>query len=291
MNSLIYGSGFGLYGYLPAIYDFSSRIYLNEKYKTFFNSRNELVKFESKIIWYGNINKIKHKIDFLVIAKRPTDQSRIIKNLIKKKNKIKHLFLEKPISITPKKSYELINILNKKKINYSVGFLFKYTKWYHLIEKKISNRKENTILIKWNIPKKTKLSNLWKYNFDEGGGLIRYYGIHFIKLLSDLNFCFIKKNIIKKNCWELIILDKKNNLIKLILKYSNSSNFFYKINKAKTNKLNNPFNNKINYKSIDPRCIFLRKYIRQNLYNDSSSNMKNFLEFWHLIEKNLSHIV
>ena len=142
MNSLIYGSGFGLYGYLPAIYKFSSTIFLNKKYKIFFKSRNELAKFESKIVWYVNFNKIKHKIDYLVIAKRPSDQSKIIKSLIKKKKKIKHLFLEKPISITPKKSSKLIDILDKKKINYSFGFLFKYTKWYKLIKKKYQQKRK-----------------------------------------------------------------------------------------------------------------------------------------------------
>ena len=162
MNSLIYGSGFGLYGYLPAVYDFSSIIYLNKKYKTFFNSRNELAKFESKIIWYSDINKIKHKIDYLVIAKRPRDQSKIIKSLIKKKIKIKHFFLEKPISTTPKKSSELLNIIYKKKINYSVGFLFEYTNWFQLIKKKLLNKKKSKIFIKWNISKKVKFSKLWK---------------------------------------------------------------------------------------------------------------------------------
>ena len=104
MNSLIYGSGFGLYGYLPSIYKFSSKIYLNKKYKFFFNSRKELAKFETKIIWYTSVNKIIKKIDYLIIAKRPNDQSKIIKSLLNKKNKIKHFFFRK------------INIFNSKKI-------------------------------------------------------------------------------------------------------------------------------------------------------------------------------
>ena len=58
-------------------------------------------------------------------------------------------------------------------------------------------------------------SKSWKYNFNEGGGLIRYYGIHFIKLFSDFNFDIIKKNMIKKNYWELNIQDKKRNSISI----------------------------------------------------------------------------
>ena len=229
MISLIYGSGFGLYGYLPAIYKFSTKIYLNKKYESFFNSRNELAKFESKIIWYNSINKIIQKIDYLVIAKRPEDQSRIIKSLLNKKNKIKHFFLEKPISSTPEKSSNLLKKIYLKKINYSVGFLFEYTSWYKLINNRIKNKKNNDILIRWNI-KKNDTKELWKYNHNMGGGLIRYYGVHFIKLLSDFDFTIIKKNIINKNYWELNIEDKKKNRIKLLIRYSKISKFSYKIN-------------------------------------------------------------
>ena len=291
MISLIYGSGFGLYGYLPAIYKFSTKIYLNKKYENFFNSRNELAKFESRIIWYNSINKIIHKIDYLVIAKRPEDQSRIIKSLLNKKNKIKHFFLEKPISSTPEKSSNLLKKIYLKKINYSVGFLFEYTSWYKLINNQIKNKKNNNILIRWNI-KKNGTKELWKYNHNIGGGLIRYYGVHFIKLLSDFDFTIIKKNIINKNYWELNIEDKKKNRIKLLIRYSKISKFSYKINDQDLNKLNTPFFNKINCKLIDPRCFFLKKYIHKNLsyYKNNLLNMKRFFDLWRRVEGKINKI-
>ena len=291
MISLIYGSGFGLYGYLPAIYKFSTKIYLNKKYELFFNSRNELAKFESKIIWYTNINKIIQKIDYLIIAKRPQDQSRVINSFLNKRNKIKHFFLEKPIACTPKKSSNLLKKIYLKKINYSVGFLFEYTSWFKLIKNQIKNKKNNNILIKWNIIK-NDAKNSWKYNHKIGGGLIRYYGVHFIKLFSDLNFTVIKKNIINKNYWVLDIEDKKKNIIKLLIRYSKISKFSYKINDEGLNKLNTPFFNKIDYKLIDPRCFFLEKYIRKNLsnYKNDRLNMKKFFDLWHGIESKIKKI-
>tara|TARA_B110000196_G_C21116056_1_gene650572 strand:+ start:815 stop:1687 length:873 start_codon:yes stop_codon:yes gene_type:complete len=288
MNSLICGSGFGLYGYLPAIYKFSSKIYLNKKYKILYNLRNELTKYESKIIWYENINNLIHKIDYLIIAKRPKDQLRIIKSLLKKHNNIKHFFLEKPIALNPKKSLELLKIFNKKKINYSFGFLFEYVNWTKLINNKIKKKNQNKITIKWNIKKNLNISTSWKYNFNNGGGILRYYGIHFIKLFSDLNFNNITKNVLKKDYWEFKIKDEKNNSIRLLLKYSNISNFSYKINNRKLTKIHSPFFDKIDHKLIDPRCFFLKKYIRKNLfnYNDNFFNMKKFINLWHTIEIN-----
>ena len=286
MNSLIYGSGFGLYGYLPAIYEFSSKIYLNKKYKIFFNSRKELAKFETKIIWYTSVDKIIKKIDYLIIAKRPNDQSRIIKSLLNKKNKIKHFFLEKPISSTPKKSSELLKMLYIKKINYSIGFLFEYTGWFKVIANTLIKKRKNDIFIKWNIKRTHKSSKSWKYNYKEGGGLIRYYGIHFIKLFSDFNFSIIKINVFKKNYWKLHIEDKKKNSIKLLIEFSKISNFSYRINNKNLNKLHSPFFKKIDYKSIDPRCFFLKKYINKNLSNSKFSNMKEFSNLWRIIETN-----
>ena len=290
MNSLIYGSGFGLYGYLPAIYKFSTKIFLNKKYRVFFNSRSELAKFKSRIVWYENINNTIHKIDYLVIAKRPSDQSRIIKSLLRKNNKIKHFFLEKPISSTPKKTINLLKILYTKKINFSVGFLFEYTSWAKLIKKHLSIKKKNKIFIKWNILKKINSTKSWKYNFNEGGGLLRYYGIHLIKLFSDFNFDNIEKNKINKNYWELKIQDNKKNSIRLMLKYSKTSNFSYKINNAKFNKLHNPFFNKIHYKSIDPRCLYLKKYIHKNLSNNNVYQMRKFMDLWCAIESDVNTI-
>jgi hypothetical protein len=286
MNSLICGSGFGLYGYLPSISKFSTNVYLDKRYKKIFNLRKELSKFESKIIWYNKINKIILKIDYLVIAKRPKDQLNIVKSILKNKNNIKHFFLEKPISVNPKKTLELINIFDKKKINYSIGFLFEYVNWYKLIKKNLQSKGKNDISIEWNIKNNINSLRSWKYDYKQGGGLLRYYGIHFIKLFSDLNLKKIKKNEFKKNSWIFEGHDNKENFIKLTLRYSKLSNFSYKINKSKVKKLKSPYKYKIDHKLIDPRCFFLKKYINKNLfrYVNNFSNLKNFISLWRKIE-------
>jgi hypothetical protein len=293
MNCLIYGSGFGLYGYLPAIYKFSKKIYLNENYKDKFFSRKEILKFKSKIKWYNNLNFIKNDIDIVLIAKRPDDQFNILKKILKSKNKIIHFFLEKPISINPKNSLILLNLLYKKRKRYSFGFIFKYLNWYTLIKKKINKNKKNNFLIEWKIKKNNKNNKnkkcSWKYHEGKGGGILRYYGIHFIKLFSDLNFFNIKYSLIESNHWNILICDKKLNSIELVIEYSNINNFSYKINKNKKYKLINPFNSKIRYKYIDPRCSILKKYIYDNLfkYNKVKCSYPDdlkFIKLWKQIE-------
>ena len=80
MNTLIIGSGFGLYGYLPSIYNFSKKIYLNKKYKNTLYKRKELKSYLDKVKWYSLQSKIISQIDYIVIAKRPQDQFKEIKD-------------------------------------------------------------------------------------------------------------------------------------------------------------------------------------------------------------------
>ena len=85
-----------------------------------------------------------------------------------------------------------------------------------------------------------------------------------------------------------MINDKNNNTIMVILKFSKNSYFSYKINNLKIKKFPNPFLNKINSKFEDPRCFFLKKYIRKNLFNykNNFSNDLLFLNLWNKVENN-----
>src|SRR5210317_61236 len=99
MNFLIIGSGFGIYGYLPAIYKYSKKIFLNIKYRKKIEKRIELIKYLKRVIWYLDIKDINNKIDYIIIAQNPKKQFSITKKILKLL-KPKHLFLEKPLSNT-----------------------------------------------------------------------------------------------------------------------------------------------------------------------------------------------
>ena len=286
MNTLILGSGFGLYGYIPPIYSFSKKIYLKEKYKKFYNSRKELIKFSKKICWYSNLKEIIEKIDYVVIAQRPIDQNKNLNFFLKNRNKIKHLFLEKPIGKNPHISKKIIINLNKKKIKYSLGFIFEFTKWYNFLKKKIK-KNNNDFNIFWSIKRNTNFKKSWKHNNFQGGGILRFYGIHFIKIFSDLDFTNIKKNIINKYSWNIEVSRNDNNKINLRLNFNHMNKFLIKHNSKKIFYSNNPFLEKIIYNKLDPRCFFIKKYIKKNLSSAymNLNRYKKFVEFWEKIEQ------
>ena len=284
MNTLIIGSGFGLYGYLPSIIDFSKKIYLSIKYKKKVENRKDLKKYLNRINWYLNLYSISDKIDCVVIAQKPKNQHEKIIELIKY-IKPKIFFLEKPLSNTPKNSLSLIKSLSRKKIKFVIGFMFKYLNWYKFCNRNINQNQKFKII--WEI-KPNKKNNFWKFNHLDGGGITRFYAIHFFRLLFDLNFKKINyKKITKKKCY-IIASDVKKNFFDICIKFSKSNNFKVFLNNKKKFNGPNPFLKKIN-KDKDPRIIIIKKYIADNLKKKyiNYDYEKNFILFWKKLEKNI----
>ena len=278
MNTIIFGSGFGLYGYLPTIAYFSQKIFLNKKYKRKLINKKYLKTYNKKIIWFDSLETVIHKIDYIVIAQNPKSQFKTVNKILKRKNNFKHILLEKPISENPNKSLRLIKNLEISNINYSFGFIFEYLNWVKFLNKK------NDISIIWKIKKKN-FSKSWKYSHSEGGGLIRFYGIHFLKLFYDLNYNKINKNLLTKTTWNFNVQNKKN-LIKLVVKFDNKEKFLIKNFDRIILDSTNPFLKPIKKNKLDPRINTLKKYIRDKLNpRVRGEKYSNFVNFWKKVEK------
>ena len=115
---LVLGSGFGLYGYLPALIKLKKKVYLPLKYKNFLLKRKDLKKYLLSVNFIKDVNL--SMFDFIIFARRPKDQYNFVKNL----QHSTFLFLEKPLSETPLKAEKLINIIKKKKIKFAVAYIF-----------------------------------------------------------------------------------------------------------------------------------------------------------------------
>ena len=281
MNTLIIGSGFGSYGYLPAVYNLSESIYLDLRYKNKIENRIELKKYLKKVVWYKEIKTVFKKIDYLIIAQNPKNQDFILRRLIGI-YKPRHVLLEKPISNNPSNAIKLIKFLEKKRIQFSVGFLFKYLKWFKYLKKKSSKQHFKII---WNIKINNK-NNSWKYLHSAGGGLIRFYSIHFIIIFFNFKFLKIKKIIKKKKYFYLNVSDFSKNNIELEVKYAKYNLFVVKHNNIQYFKSSNPFLKPI-IKKKDPRVSILKTYLNDIVKNFKLNYVyeKKFIYYWNKIEK------
>lgn len=187
----IFGSGFGLYGYLPAlIYGCNRNILLPAKYKKKFFARTELQRFEGYVKWVNNEFEALEYADGVVLAMRPNDQYDLIYKCLKIGN-VKRLLLEKPLAASPQLAKDLLYELNSSDKFFRIGYTFRYAVWSQKLANILKNSHSNGhILFRWSFFAHHFANNLhnWKRSHSAGGGVIRFYGVHLIAFLAELGY-------------------------------------------------------------------------------------------------------
>jgi predicted dehydrogenase len=187
----ILGSGFGLYGYLPAVIEgCAERVVLPEKYRNRFCERTELQQFASDVHWELNESKVLDCAAGVVLALQPIKQSQVIPLCLARPN-IEHLLLEKPLANSPEIALKLFDQLFRSRKVFRIGYTFRYTEWGKQLLNALDKGSNNGFLIiNWSFIAHHFLHNLynWKRFNSTGGGVIRFYGIHIIALLAEIGY-------------------------------------------------------------------------------------------------------
>lgn len=187
----IIGSGFGLYGYLPAMVgSCEQRIVLPERYRKPFSERPELARFSSHIEWRENELAALDCADGVVIAKRPIDQREWIKHCLARPA-IGRLILEKPLDRTPDDASDLLDGLVRAQRIVRIGYVFRYAAWGQALLRTLhSTDRTSRVSIRWTFLAhhfRRDLRN-WKRSHSAGGGALRFYGIQIIALLAEAGY-------------------------------------------------------------------------------------------------------
>lgn len=302
MNIGIIGSGFGIYGWARAA---SSHKFFKlstlSKYKKNILERKDTKKLYNKINYYNKLKDLIRSIDTIIIAKRPTDQARIVSRILSIKKKI-NLILEKPLSNNVINSLKLFKKIKNNKINYLFGMTMNETKWAVKLKNSIKKKKIKKIEINWfflaDHYKHNK--NNWKKYRKMGGGMLRFYLIHFIYIFSFFKNWEAKYVPKKMTSAEdpIGILKLKNKDLEIVInadsQYKKKSFFKLKIEyknfKKKIFKLDNPFAE--NSKNLIPLGIDLRikslQKILSKAYNGNWSKFdetENYLRLWKKIDR------
>ena len=270
---LIFGGGFGIYGYLPAILLYPrNKVYLNIKYKKTITERIELNKLLEAIFWYKEIDTIIQKVNSVVIATNPEKQKEIILDLLNHQN-INNLVLEKPLAVNPKNSIILLSKLIDSNKEFVFGYSFLYTNWSLNIKKQIHHINHKVIYFDWFFMAHHFKNNLstWKSNHLKGGGVIRFYGIHLIALLAEFGYSEVNYSKIKVDTegfytdWKASFLGES--LPTCRIEINTKSNHFkfniWGINKKDEPEvllnLKTPFDQEIPIENYDKRVSLLRR--------------------------------
>jgi len=185
----ILGSGFGLYGYLPALVDAGERIVLPERYRARFAARPELAFLATQIQWAASEKDALARADGVVLALRPADQCEWLPRCLAYKQ-ITRLVLEKPLAPTPDAAASVLDSLKNSGKTFRIGYTFPRTNWATRLASLAKVDDVRSIAIDWTFMAhhfRHDLQN-WKRSSGQGGGAIRFYGIQAIALLAELGY-------------------------------------------------------------------------------------------------------
>lgn len=187
----IVGSGFGLYGYLPAIAQCSSRkIYSIARYENIINSREDIIKYANRVLYVPDANAVISRCNAVVMALRPQDQEALVEEILVE-NWSGVLILEKPIARTPAMAREMLMRLSKSGINYRIGFTLGVTTWFERMKEYLNqhSNETNNIEVEWRFLAHHYKNEIdtWKRFPIHGGGATRFFAIHIISLLANLS--------------------------------------------------------------------------------------------------------
>lgn len=187
----VLGSGFGLYGYLPAIVACGSEsIFLPERYRAVLLNRDDVGHLADKVRWCRDEEALLDCVDAIIIARRPADQVKLVADCCARSN-IRRVLLEKPIAPNPKAAARLIDDLAEAGRSLRVAYTFRYTDWgKRILQARDTGGLGDAVRLVWHFRAHHKKTGAptWKRQVAMGGGALRFFGIHLIALLSELGY-------------------------------------------------------------------------------------------------------
>ena len=278
----ILGGGFGLYGYLPAFANLQFEIFTLSKYENFIKKRPDLSKYIDKVNFLNEEKELIKNVDYINIARNPESQYQFL--IYNKPYSFKHLYIEKPIAHQTIAYKKCIENFETENTSFSVFYSLTYMDWYNNIIEEIQQEIDKEYTILWKIKQK---SSSWKQDISRGGGMLKFYGIHFIQMFIDAKLT-LKNITMSKNKLEINLESKNINFLTIFIESSDKNSFSVYKNKEILINSSNPFLREIIPELPDPRIEILEKYIQ----SDSSTALeleKNTLIWLDLLEQSIKH--
>jgi hypothetical protein len=194
----IQGSGFGLYGYLAAIVGGGwGPVALPEAYRARLEERPELARFRGAVRWFADEREALAQSSAVVVARRPADQGPAIAAIAARRGP-QLLVLEKPLACEPAAAARCLALLIDARLRFRIGYNFRFTSWSPALAEALRRAgSQSTLRLQWHFLAHHHRNALdtWKRRHSEGGGALRYYGIHLIALLAETGYTRVEYSL------------------------------------------------------------------------------------------------
>jgi predicted dehydrogenase len=186
----IVGSGFGLYGYLPALIEsLGGPVLLPMAYQDKVSARPELARYRDAIHWVADTEAALAAADGVVVASTPMRQPELVAQCLRLPS-LKFLVLEKPLAATPAMAADVLGVLMRSGKRVRIGYTLLYTSWATRLRVPDVGHFDGQVSVSWTFMAhhfSNALRN-WKREHAQGGGVLRFFGIHVIALLVRLGY-------------------------------------------------------------------------------------------------------
>jgi hypothetical protein len=258
----ILGSGFGLYGYLPATHKLGYEIFTLERYRSVFEKRIELDQYSHNVVFMKDEDEITKNVNRIIVARDSVSQSSFIQ---KYSGNFEHIYLEKPMGVDATDQRKCRKTLSRNGQSFSIGYLFPFTEWYDQL---LCFEKTDKchITITWRI---TPQENTWKIESFDDSGLFSYYAIHFVPLLYDLKIDITTLSI-KLGSKSLLVSGKSGENLQITLRIFFDTTQEFKVQIMQNSNLFQVFENKNPFGAIaiqgqtDNRVGVIINYLESN---------------------------
>lgn len=207
----IVGSGFGLYGYLPAVAEaFGEPVLLPESYRAKVEARPELQPHRGAIRWTADSDSALDQATGVVIATPPRRQVEVAMRCLARP-RIGTLVLEKPLAPTAGEAHALLDALRRSGRRYRLGYTFLHTAWARNLSlppgaapsgtgsNSVGPGRGSPLSITWTFMAHHFVHRLhnWKRVHAEGGGALRFFGVHLLALLARHGYRVVKESTLE----------------------------------------------------------------------------------------------
>jgi predicted dehydrogenase len=192
----IVGSGFGLYGYLPALVEGAGEhVLLPREWEAKVRARPELAGALPGIHWVDDIDSALRQATAAVIATPPKRQFEIASRCVELPG-LSRLVLEKPVAATPAQAAELLARLEAAGKRCRVGYTLLHAGWYGRLAWPEASADGAQLSVDWTFMANhfAKGLDTWKRRHAEGGGVLRFFGIHLVALLAHRGYDGVRRS-------------------------------------------------------------------------------------------------